>query len=549
MAQCKRSCATLALCGVALLAVVRPCEAHMLWTKRILIDNKPHAFLFFGESALDEAYHMPESLADSKVWLRAANGKRRELATKPLETFDRIGLVAPLGDDESCVLEASERYGVYGTALLSYAAKYAHANSAKELNTAGPSKELKLDIVPHVVADRLELAVLWNGEPLAGAKVSLRVGDDEEAIEKTTDEKGRVTFKPQGKGTVSILTSRMDESQSGELTGKPYDHSLQYTSLTIDWPAGIADGSTDPARDLTSLPEPLSSFGAAVAGGWLYVYGGHTGTEHEHSAANLSKHFRRVELDGAGEWEDLPMQLPLQGLAMVAHGGKVYRIGGMNARNATVDDEEDLHSTDEFAEFDPATNKWTVLTPLPAPRSSHNAVVIGDRLYVVGGWALAGSSPGEWQTDALVYNVADPGEGWQKLPKPPFRRRALAVSHWNGRLVALGGLDDEGEVSQRVDMFDPQSGQWMQGPELSGAGHAGFGVSAWNLYGRLYVSGLSGILYRLNDEGTAWEEVAQLDKPRFFHQLVPASNGGILAVGGASREGHIADIEWIDVRK
>ena len=70
---------------------------------------------------------------------------------------------------------------------------------------------------------------------------------------------------------------------------------------------------------------------------------------------------------GQAEWEELPMQTPLQGLPLVAHGGKIYRVGGLTARNATTEEKEDLHSTNEFAEFDPATGKWTALAPLPAP--------------------------------------------------------------------------------------------------------------------------------------------------------------------------------------
>jgi N-acetylneuraminic acid mutarotase len=248
------------------------------------------------------------------------------------------------------------------------------------------------------------------------------------------------------------------------------------------------------------------------------------------------------------EWQDLPMQTPLQGLALVAYGPKVYRIGGMNARNATINEEEDLHSTAEFAEFDPHAGRWTSLEPLPAPRSSHNAVVIGDRLYVVGGWALSGSSPGEWQQDTLVYDFSDPSAGWQALAKPPFKRRALSASHWDGKLVAIGGLDDQGEVAQQVDLFDPESRIWNEGPKLPGDGHAGFGVAAWNLGGRLYASGLNGILFRLSDDGSQWQEAGRLQKPRFFHQLVPSVDGkALLAIGGASRGGHIADIEWLDI--
>ena len=40
-------------------------------------------------------------------------------------------------------------------------------------------------------------------------------------------------------------------------------------------------------------------------------------------------------------------------------------------------------------------------------------VVIGDKLYVVGGWRLAGrnpegKSPGTWEPDALVYDFTKP---------------------------------------------------------------------------------------------------------------------------------------------
>ncbi len=220
----------------------------------------------------------------------------------------------------------------------------------------------------------------------------------------------------------------------------------------------------------------------------------------------------------------------------------------MNAHNATTDEEEDLHSVAEFAEYDPATNQWTALAPLPAPRSSHNAVVIGDKLYVTGGWTLDGSRDGGWLDDSIVYDFADPRAGWQKLPKQNFQRRALAASQWHGRLVALGGMDENADVSRRVDIFDPATGKWSQGPKLPGSGMTGFGVSAWNLDDRVYTSGFSGRVYRLANDASKWEEVARLNHPRFFHQLVPAAKpAALLAVGGASREGHLADIELVNV--
>jgi Kelch motif len=168
-------------------------------------------------------------------------------------------------------------------------------------------------------------------------------------------------------------------------------------------------------------------------------------------------------------------------------------------------------------------------------------------LYVVGGWNLAGKSPGTWEPDALAYDFTKPEAGWQTLPLPDFKRRALAAGSWKGKLVALGGMDEKAKISMKVYIFDPESRKWEKGPSLPGAGMAGFGASAWNLDGKLYVCGLRGILYRLNDAGSGWEEAGRMATPRFFHQLVPAPHGGLMVVGGASENGHLATSERIEL--
>jgi len=552
----RQICAT--FCSLAVAAAALQCEAHFLWIKTVAVDGQHRVLLFFGESPTDEAYHFPDKLAKTKLWSRTADGKQTEIATKKIDTDDRVGLIGPLGDATSPVLQASQQYGIYGTSLLAYDAKHIRGTTPDEINAAGTSKELALEIVPKVNDGDVELTVLWNGKPLPDADVTIFCGD-RDPLERKTDNDGRVSLKPEGSGLVGVLANTMEKGKSGELGGKPYKGVLHYSSLTFRLPGADVEPKTKdspvtekaaPAANtdaavLPSLPEPVASFGGVVSDGWLYVYGGHMGEEHEHSAANLSKHFRRIQLEGGKQWQELPMQTPLQGLPLVAHGGKIYRIGGLSIRNPTAKETADLHSVAEFAEYDPATNKWTALAPLPAARSSLNATVIGDKLYVVGGWLLDGKAPGTWEPDALVYDFTKPQRGWQKLPLPGFKRRALAAGHWKGKLFAIGGLDKVASPSTRVDIFDPHSGKWAQGPNLPGAGMAGFGASAWNLNGNLYVCDLRGILYRLNASGTAWKKAGKVVTPRFFHQLVPAPQGGLMVVGGASRDGHLATIETV----
>lgn len=525
------------------LAGARACQAHYLWLKTIGDDARPQVLLTFGDTASEETFPMPDELADVNLYRRAAGDQRAELHREKVDTEDRSGLVADLPRGKPCVVETSGRYGLYRESLLVYYAKHVHAAARGELGNAGPSKQLKLDVAARAVGDRVELTVLWDGSPLAGSDVSLAIGDAE-PVRKTTDGEGHVTWQPDGSGLVSVVARHIDKEDAGQVDGEAYDRTSHYTTLTFPWTAGQPAGNAS----LPALPEAVASFGGAVADGWLYVYGGHIGTAHDHSSANLSPHFCRLRLAGGRAWEELPMDLPLQGLALVAHGGRLYRVGGMNARNATPDDEEDLHSVADFARFDSASGEWTALAPLPAPRSSLDAVVIGDRLYVVGGWTLAGSRDGTWLDHALVYDLADPDAGWQQLPTQPFRRRALAAGRWQDMLVAIGGIDQGGDVSTRVDLFDPATGQWSQGPDLpSHDDMAGFGVSAWNLRGRLCASGSDGVVYLLADDGKSWESVARLARPRFFHRLLPADPETLVAVGGATEDGHLANVEVIRV--
>ena len=74
---------------------------------------------------------------------------------------------------------------------------------------------------------------------------------------------------------------------------------------------------------------------------------------------------------------------------LASHGGKVYRVGGMQPRNAPGEPADNLSIAD-VARFDPKVGKWEALPPLPAGRSSHDVVVAGDKLVVVGGWQMKG---------------------------------------------------------------------------------------------------------------------------------------------------------------
>jgi N-acetylneuraminic acid mutarotase len=544
-----------------ILSIVSPAHAHFPWLD---VDSDGRAVVFFGESIHDRTYSLPKAVAEAEVTLHSGEEKPAEAPLEAVEEDDLIGRRSPHAVAKDAILEATIPYGNYHGMLLTYYSKHLPGDDPAAWRQRGRLDSLKLDAVPSLGKDGPKVAVTWDGKPLAGASVTVTDsnGDQQEA---TTDDDGVATLTTIAKGPIGVVVN-FTEQTKGEVDGKPYTSTGNFGTLTFYNPKEIGaaaqpkpkkkqrptseNDSESENDDATAsayppLAEPVSSFGGAVCDGWLYVYSGHTGAEHAHSRDNLSPAFQRIKLDGGTEWETLAMGTPLQGLPLAAHDGKLYRAGGLSARNAAKAD-EDIHSVDEFAVYDPVTNQWSSLAPLPECRSSHDAVVIGDRLYVVGGWTLSGDRTGDWLDTAWSFDLTKPDGQWEPLPSPAFKRRALAAAHWNGQLVALGGMDADVAMCSEVFVLDLASGQWKQLADLPGESDmAGFGVSAWNLDGKLYLSGSEGSLYRLTDDGARWEVAGQLAQPRFFHRLLPADKDALLVVAGASMTGHLASIEKI----
>jgi hypothetical protein len=296
--------------------------------------------------------------------------------------------------------------------------------------------------------------------------------------------------------------------------------------------------------ELPAIKVGVTSSGAAIAGGSLYLYGGHTGSAHTYSADLQSGSLVRLNLANPEKWEEVATGPKRTGLAVVGYRGKIYRIGGWESKNDTGE-KWVLHSQRDFTCFDPATGKWTELTPMPRGRSSHDAALVGDQLYVVGGWELTGEGDGDWHTTALVCDLSQAKPEWKEIASPPFRRRALAVAGFAGRLYVLGGMTDHNEVTAAVSIYDPKSNQWSEGPALPGKGMDTFGLSAFGGQPGLFATMAEGSLMRLTDDGKSWERVGSLNHPRFFHRLVMADDGQLFAVAGSTRGGKVLQTEAI----
>lgn len=398
-----------------------------------------------------------------------------------------------------------------------------------------------IEIVPVGSARSYRLRLLVRGEPVPQGEMTV-IGPDGSQGTIGTNADG-LTGEFSGPGRYAAW-ARYWESTPGERNGRRYQQLRHYATVVFEVPGTPSTSSPTVANRYATLPEEASSFGAAVSDGWLYVYGGHVVRTHRYSTASVSGRFNRLRLDGKSTWESLPGGTALQGMNLVAHAGRIYRVGGMQPINPPGQ-APDLRSVSEVARFDPSTGTWNDLAPLPSPRSSHDVVVVGNNLIVVGGWNLqVEPSTSPWADTLAIMDLSASTPQWRTVPQP-FKRRALIAAELNGLMYVMGGMDERNRVERAVSIYDPIAGSWSKGPDLPGGEPGGFAPAAVVDGGRLFVSLGNGAVVRLNAAGTAWDQVGTATR-RVAHRMV-AHDGRLFILGGASGDANLALVETLSV--
>eukprot|EP00966_Prymnesium_polylepis_P091657 2121640-Prymnesium_polylepis.1 len=107
--------------------------------------------------------------------------------------------------------------------------------------------------------------------------------------------------------------------------------------------------------------------------------------------------------------------------------------------------------------FDPVRRVWDAAPSMSTSRFAHAAVVLDNRLYVLGGASI---KIGEMHTLSSV-EVFDPTRGvWEEAPAMGARRAGLAAAALSGKIYVFGGLTKalpnaaERRLSS-VEVFDP----------------------------------------------------------------------------------------------
>src|SRR5580692_5119113 len=219
------------------------------------------------------------------------------------------------------------------------------------------------------------------------------------------------------------------EGKIGNLAAwTPIDNAFEYDPVNDSWKA------------LAPMPTKRGAAVAATVGGKMYVIGGATTAPGATNPAIHPTVAQRVlstveEYDPEkNTWrERASMPTPRNHTAAGAINGKIYVVGG-RVGAAFIGLASDISVVEEY---DPATDKWAApRSRMPTARSALGSGVYNGRMYIAGGEF---QDPHMMATFRSVEAYEPATDTWSIMPPMPVSRHGLAAGMIGNRFILVGG--------------------------------------------------------------------------------------------------------------
>jgi N-acetylneuraminic acid mutarotase len=226
----------------------------------------------------------------------------------------------------------------------------------------------------------------------------------------------------------------------------------------------------------------------------IYAFGGFTSPESGPPAWNPINN--AWEYDPAtDEWKELaPMPTRRGAAAAGVANGKIYVTGGANSLSGVT--ENGIHPARPHnvvqivEEYDPAANTWKTVRPLLLARNHHVAVGVGDKIYVIGGRVGSAFISGTSNNVDLVEMYDPAANLWMPRTRMPTARSAIGAGVYNNQILVAGGEGQDQRLLaafKAVEAYDPVLNRWQILPSMP---HPRHGLAVGAIGNRLYtVSG------------------------------------------------------------
>ena len=198
-----------------------------------------------------------------------------------------------------------------------------------------------------------------------------------------------------------------------------------------------------------------------------------------------------------GSWmERAPCPIAVSGHAVVSQGGDVYSFGGIVNNTAIAN----------AYKYTPATNMWTPIASLPAPRGWFSGASDGTYIYLLGGVDQNFNTTATlWRYDPIsnTYNTS--------LPSYTIPTYFHASAYLNGQIYRIAGAAIGTDF--HVEVYDIGTNTWSMAANYPFANH---NLMAVALGGYIYGAGGNASpdkTYRYDPSTNTWDDAAIADLP------------------------------------
>jgi DNA-binding CsgD family transcriptional regulator len=179
--------------------------------------------------------------------------------------------------------------------------------------------------------------------------------------------------------------------------------------------------------------------------------------------------------------------------------------------------------------------RWVSLSPLPTARKNLALVVIGDLIYAIGGETQTGVTGA-----SEVYDIS--ADTWTQVKDKPTPVSEIQAGVVGGKIFIPGGKLASGEVTNLLEVFDPEKGVWEVRAPLP-VGLSGYGLATFE--GKLYLFGgwdgyqVSASTFEYNPDLDGWRQLSSMPTARVFPG-VGVSGGKLFVFGGFDGQSPLA---------
>ncbi len=187
--------------------------------------------------------------------------------------------------------------------------------------------------------------------------------------------------------------------------------------------------------------------------------------------------------------------------------------------------------------YDPVSDTWKTAPSMSSPRSGAAIGVVGDFLYVAGGFD--GNGP------AAAVEAYDPVAGaWKTMASMPSARSGAAASVVGSHLYVIGGFDGKGPVVT-VEAYDPVGNAWTEKAPMSRIDPVS-GVANGILYCLWGGDGGSSLLEAYDPVSGVWASKAPLSATSAIDKVVTVEHGTLYVRARATADGAAETVEAYD---